>query len=521
MIINFNNLGASGGGSGSGSTVTWRQDLTAGTQIAQITINGTPQNVYAPSGGSGSDIIQNYQIVSALTEVEGEESTSTLSGYTFDFSAATTDSYGLVQDSEYNPYVCILDVIDGTNDMGITDPGFYYCDWNTNPAIPDDNQWHSYTENGWMVRRNGYVIDAVSPTYSGEEIVDVTNAGWEPSAEITTAATSVTATVKVITEGTVAYVTADGKFYQYLNGEWVEIELGGSTASTDYLPLITSLPASPVDGAVYNYNGRLIRYINGAGNWGEWRGPVNRVKQSAPVELNQDTVLHYVTIPSSMDGQMICHIFQNAFYNMYFFYDEGGECIRVCSDSGATSPIATGATIYKDGVEVHSKYVFDVYTTWTDGQIVIETRNKDVLIDNLCSTSINDPHYELYQINNSPIGIDTGSTEYSKTVYTDQYGNVVGLGFSVKEGVVKVNGAARVYLQENGLASSYNLPDFYAPTASGASGTVLVSAGNTAPVWQTLQTALGIKAIWTGTQAQYEALAPNYDNTTLYFIVEE
>jgi len=223
MIINFNNLGASGGGSGSGSTVSWRQDLTAGTQIAQITINGTPQNVYAPSGGSGSDIIQNYQIVSALTDVQGEESTSTLSGYTFDFSAATTDSYGLVQDSEYNLYVCILDVIDGTNDMGITDPGFYYCDWNTNPAIPDDNQGHSYTENGWMVRRNGYVIDIVSPDYSGEEIIDVTNAGWEPSAEIVTGTTSDTIVAVVVLEGTVAYVTADGKFYQHLDNDWVEM----------------------------------------------------------------------------------------------------------------------------------------------------------------------------------------------------------------------------------------------------------------------------------------------------------
>lgn len=47
MIIQFNSFG-SGGGSGSGSTVAWRQDVTAGTQIAQITINGTSQSVYTP-----------------------------------------------------------------------------------------------------------------------------------------------------------------------------------------------------------------------------------------------------------------------------------------------------------------------------------------------------------------------------------------------------------------------------------------------------------------------------------------
>lgn len=38
-----------GGGSGSGSTVAWSQTLTAGTEIAQITINGASTTVYAPS----------------------------------------------------------------------------------------------------------------------------------------------------------------------------------------------------------------------------------------------------------------------------------------------------------------------------------------------------------------------------------------------------------------------------------------------------------------------------------------
>lgn len=54
MIINFDRIGQ-GGGSGSGSTVSWRQDLSAGTQIAQITINGTSQAVYAPEGGEGGE----------------------------------------------------------------------------------------------------------------------------------------------------------------------------------------------------------------------------------------------------------------------------------------------------------------------------------------------------------------------------------------------------------------------------------------------------------------------------------
>ena len=294
--------------------------------------------------------------------------------------------------------------------------------------------------------------------------------------------------------------------------------VGGS----DYLPKINTLPESPEDGAAYNYNGRLIKYVNGTGNWGEWRAPINRASLTAPVEVNQDTVLHYVSIPSSMNGQLVCKATWKNSKNIFFFYNQSNGTLDAYSDSAATTPLTTGATISMDGVQVESANgAIKVYTTWTDGKIVFQTRSRDNLINQVCSTSTNDPHYELCQVNNSPIGIDDGTKQYSKTVYTDEYGNVVGLGFSVKEGVVKVNGDNRVYLQENGLASSYNLPDFYAPTASGASGTVLVSAGNTTPVWQTLQAALGIQAIWTGTQAQYEALAPDYSNTTLYFIVEE
>lgn len=81
MIVNK----YSKGGGGSGSTVNWNQQLSAGTQIARITIDGTPQNVYAPEGGSyvagtgisissntisvsGYPIILNYSDISANTE---------------------------------------------------------------------------------------------------------------------------------------------------------------------------------------------------------------------------------------------------------------------------------------------------------------------------------------------------------------------------------------------------------------------------------------------------------------------
>lgn len=41
------------GGGGGGSSVSWNQIVQSGTKIAEITINGTTTNVYAPTSGGG------------------------------------------------------------------------------------------------------------------------------------------------------------------------------------------------------------------------------------------------------------------------------------------------------------------------------------------------------------------------------------------------------------------------------------------------------------------------------------
>ena len=47
-----------GAGGGGGDTVSWTQDVTTGTKIASIDINGNSTDVYAPSGGSGGHTIE-------------------------------------------------------------------------------------------------------------------------------------------------------------------------------------------------------------------------------------------------------------------------------------------------------------------------------------------------------------------------------------------------------------------------------------------------------------------------------
>lgn len=41
------------GGGGGGSSVSWNQIVQSGTKIAEVTINGTTINVYAPTSGGG------------------------------------------------------------------------------------------------------------------------------------------------------------------------------------------------------------------------------------------------------------------------------------------------------------------------------------------------------------------------------------------------------------------------------------------------------------------------------------
>lgn len=52
-IIKLNGIDYAGGSSGSGDEVTWNQIQSSGTKIAEIEINGTSQDVFAPSGGGG------------------------------------------------------------------------------------------------------------------------------------------------------------------------------------------------------------------------------------------------------------------------------------------------------------------------------------------------------------------------------------------------------------------------------------------------------------------------------------
>ena len=67
---NMDIIDANLGGGGSGDTVSWTQIQTTGTKIAEIDINGTSQDVYAPTGGGGGGNV-NDVLVNGVSVVDG------------------------------------------------------------------------------------------------------------------------------------------------------------------------------------------------------------------------------------------------------------------------------------------------------------------------------------------------------------------------------------------------------------------------------------------------------------------
>lgn len=354
-------------------------------------------------------------------------------------------------------------------------------------------------------------------------------------------------------------VTVVPKTFQYNNGEWVELAskgyvdssltaytptsgfstINGSAITTgdniviagggsDFLPLITTLPESPEDGAVYNYNGTLIKYVNGPGNWGEWFGGENASSRPNNAPLSS-SYLYYGVLPNSVDGMLICAYKYISTYR-YCAFNLSGNTIDVYDNEQLTGTPVARASKNAQSETVHNYLAI----SWNEHQIQFRKTDGYVSIpkENLISISASTAHYELVnrpEHSNFPFGPSsayTSSGDYSSapnyTVRFDKDGNVVAPGIQLTSKSISINNTSTSsnYSLEVLGKGAYVPGALFAPTTSGASGTLCVSQGNNAPQWQTVTQALGVD-FWVGTEAQYEALAPSYSPTTLYFIKDE
>lgn len=107
------------------TTVSWNQIQQSGTKIAQITINGTSTDVYAPTGGGG------FSALIIITADAGQTVTATKGGDTYTATEVTSGTYEVTVDSAGT-----WTISDGTisDTIAIPSSGTYYV---TLSSVPD------------------------------------------------------------------------------------------------------------------------------------------------------------------------------------------------------------------------------------------------------------------------------------------------------------------------------------------------------------------------------------------------
>lgn len=339
-----------------------------------------------------------------------------------------------------------------------------------------------------------------------------------------------TAVTQSISNALTAYTPTNG--FATINGSGITsggnivIESGGDSTT---LEKITTLPTEPVDGAVYNYNGVLIKFVNGAGKWGYWNGA--DVLRTYSRDMCDSATLFYGVIPGSMDGELAFGLGwikgNTGGTQIWCYFNLGNDTIDVYDNSGKTGSVLyqiqrnAGSETYINNSSVQ------MYVSWKDNVIQLRPQNHYVQLLIPCTTEISTSHYELVQpLNrNYPVSMDMSLVNYTSTpsYYLTNFDYTTGEAYPGRPAYDKV-----IYINNSGYSSPWayfssnnNLPiqRMFVPTASGATGSLLVSQGDTTPIFKTIAQALGID-FWTGSQDDYDAMA-SHNATTLYIIVPD
>ena len=341
-----------------------------------------------------------------------------------------------------------------------------------------------------------------------------------------------TAVTESISSALTAYTPTSG--FTTINGSAITeggniVIEGGSGGDSTSLEKITTLPENPVDGAVYNYNGVLIKYVNGAGKWGYWSGA--DVMRSYAKRAFDSATLFYGVIPASMDGELA---FGLGWYNsdtggtkLWGYFNLNNDSIDVYDNSGKT-----GTTLYTITRNASSETLINnsnivVYVSWNDNVLQLNPANTYSQLMIPCDTSISTGHYELAQPIKRKYELtrDLSQTGYSTVpksflVSFDYDTGDVYPARELSEKVIYVNNSG--YSSPIAYYSSSNAPmqRMFVPTTSGETGNLCVAQGaSSAPVFKTVQQALGID-FWTGTQDEYDAITTK-SATTLYIIIPD
>ncbi len=281
-------------------------------------------------------------------------------------------------------------------------------------------------------------------------------------------------------------------------------------------------------GKLYKFEGNLYEWTNETGSWGKWIKTCDSSNPPSYAPQRYLANLYYDYIPSSMDGQLICNI-QPYNNNCYLFFDLTNNQIKLYdSDDPTTGTLQK--TITKNGGEVLINYVstldpFKVYCQWVDNYIYFyqkfDSGTHNIINGqyNFCSTELTGWHFQ--SIGGKDIAHSTHTTPNYGIPQWNEEGVITDIYW-------KASHDTGLFLNANNTSNNaYRTAqwfgngklNFFAPTTGGTAGQILQAGGsNTAPTWVTLASLMAGLTLWQGTQAQYNALSPNYDSNTLYII---
>ena len=356
---------------------------------------------------------------------------------------------------------------------------------------------------------NNAVSGLASTTY-----VDNSVSGKADTSAVTEVANSLSAYTP-----TSGFSTVNGS--AITEGGNIVIEAGGG----DIIEEITTLPTSPENGAIYNYKGTLIRYVNGAGSWGEW----SHLNFGTGYGIAQVPILYffyYSVIPSEYDGTRLCQLTYIG-TSVYAYFNLTGDTIDVYSSDSTAGTLVTSITrnaSSETAVRISNSNRF--YVSWNDNVIEFRTTSNYEYIPNgnVCPATSSTAHYELVNI---PDRVNFPNPSIEAASYL--------VGFNKNQKVIgptKKANESTIYFNTSGYSAN-NIAKFvtiskgssigdrwYIPMSSGETGSLCVAQGvNSAPIWKTIAQALGVD-FWTGSQDDYDNM-PSHSPTTIYFIIPD
>ena len=252
-------------------------------------------------------------------------------------------------------------------------------------------------------------------------------------------------------------------------------------------------------GKTYEYDGRLMQWVEGSGYTAEWLKSIETIAQ------NEGTGLIYSVIP---DGTTLFE----------FKYQYGGDWRKVVY-SGETLYCTETAGTVVCAVTIGNTFNFNNTSNslsfsgvFNNGYIGFNRVYNYLTFQNVWNGKANNSHYELIDKYNHPyIGSDSATT-YGIPLWNGR-GQIVKKQYDVYDKGIKINttGTSTTFVSRNTNGPS----SLFAPEAGGTQGQMLVSAGaNAAPTWINWIKVVKI------TSDDYEALTTK-DPNTLYLIDDE